>query len=524
MMRFLLAFLLLVNSIHAQTIVDVVVESEDHTTLEAAVIAAGLAETLAGEGPFTIFAPTDAAFEALPEGTLDALLADPTGDLTTILQYHVVGGAKVLSSDLMDGQTAVTLQGAEIRVTKNDDGVFINDTIKVTAADIEADNGVVHVIDAVLLPPPPEEELPASVVEIIVNSEDHDTLEMAVIAAALAETLGGEGPFTVFAPTDAAFAALPEGTLDALLADPTGDLTTILQYHVVAGKVLSSDLMDGQTAATLEGSEIRVTKNDDGVFINDTVKVTVADIEADNGVVHVIDAVLLPPPPEELPASVVEVIANSEDHTTLEAAVMAAGLAETLAGEGPFTVFAPTDAAFEALPEGALDALLADPTGGLTTILQYHVVAGKILSSDLMDGQMAATLEGTEIRVTKNDDGVFINGIKVTTADIETQNGVVHVIDAVLDPTMLSVTQLDKLSLIKVFPNPVAEKLNIETENNYDIIEAFDIYDLSGNLMAGYKNLKGAQKVIDVTSLAKGSYNILLTVNSKTYSKTLIKQ
>jgi uncharacterized surface protein with fasciclin (FAS1) repeats len=155
-------------------------------------------------------------------------------------------------------------------------------------ADIEADNGVVHVIDAVLIPPV------ITVVDVIVNSDDHDTLEAAVIAAELDDDLSADGPFTVFAPTDDAFAALPAGTLETLLSDPTGELADILLYHVVGSKAMSTDLSDGQIIETLLGKDIEVTINAEGVFINDA-KVTMADIEADNGVVHIIDAVLLPP-------------------------------------------------------------------------------------------------------------------------------------------------------------------------------------------------------------------------------------
>ncbi len=135
---------------------------------------------------------------------------------------------------------------------------------------------------------------PDTVVEIIVNSPDHKTLATAVNEAGLVEALSGEGPFTVFAPTDDAFDALPEGTLDALLEAPEEDLTDILLYHVLSGRVNSTDLSDGMTATTLLGKNILVTINEDGVFINNA-KVTVVDIQADNGVVHVIDAVLIPP-------------------------------------------------------------------------------------------------------------------------------------------------------------------------------------------------------------------------------------
>ena len=154
-------------------------------------------------------------------------------------------------------------------------------------------------------------------------------MEAAVIAAGLVETLQGEGPFTVFAPTDAAFAALPEGTVESLLEDPSGALTDILLYHVVAGKAMSTDLSDGQMIETVFGKDIKVTITADGVYINDAM-VSVADIEAENGVVHVIDAVLIP---SNLPSTVVDIIVGSDAHVTLEAAVQAAGLVETLQGE-----------------------------------------------------------------------------------------------------------------------------------------------------------------------------------------------
>ena len=132
--------------------------------------------------------------------------------------------------------------------------------------------------------------------------------------------------------------------------------------------------------------------------------------------------------------TVFDVIKNSEAHTTLEAAVVAAELDATLMSEGPFTVFAPTDAAFAALPEGTVATLLEDPTGDLAQILLYHVVAAKAMSTDLSDGQMIATVQGKEVKVTIKDGKVMINNAKVTTANIKTDNGVVHVIDAILMP------------------------------------------------------------------------------------------
>lgn len=134
-----------------------------------------------------------------------------------------------------------------------------------------------------------------TVVDIVINSDDHNTLEAAVVAAELADELSGEGPFAVFAPTDAAFAALPEGTVAILLEDPTGDLAQILLYHVVGSEVMSKDLVSGQSVATLNGEKITISSKG-GSFYVDNAKISIADIKADNGVVHVIDAVIIPTP------------------------------------------------------------------------------------------------------------------------------------------------------------------------------------------------------------------------------------
>jgi uncharacterized surface protein with fasciclin (FAS1) repeats len=396
----------------------------------------------------------------------------------------------------------------KLKISITEEGVFINNA-KVTVADLEAENGVVHVIDAVLLPP----TMPATVVDIIVNSENHTTLEAAVVAAGLVETLQGEGPFTVFAPTDAAFAALPAGTVESLLEDPTGALTDILLYHVVSGKAMSTDLSDGQMIETVLGKDITVKITTEGVFINNA-KVTVADLEAENGVVHVIDAVLLPP---TMPATVVDIIVNSENHTTLEAAVVAAGLVETLQGEGPFTVFAPTDAAFAALPAGTVESLLEDPTGALTDILLYHVVSGKAMSTDLGDGQMIETVLGKGITVKITAEGVFINNAKVTVVDLEAENGVVHVIDAVLVSTTTSISKLDEI-IFEIYPNPATDFIRINSKMG---VESLIIRDITGRVVTQMNNLSSSQR-IDLNGFKSGMYLVTMKNGNSVSTKKLI--
>ena len=402
-------------------IVDTAIEAGSFETLVAAVTAAELAEALKGEGPFTVFAPSDEAFAKLPEGTVEALLEDPTGQLARILLYHVVPG-KVMAADVSDGLTAETLRGAEVSFSVSDGMVMINEA-EIVATDIETSNGVIHVIDSVILPP-------EDIVDVASSAGSFNTLVAAVQAAGLEETLRSKGPFTVFAPTDEAFAQLPEGTVEALLEDPEA-LADILLYHVVPGKVMAADVSDGLVAETAQGSSVSFAIHSDGTPAINEALITATDIEAFNGVIHVIDSVILPP---AAPVDIVDTAIAAGSFETLVAAVQAAGLEEALRGEGPFTVFAPTDEAFAKLPAGTVEALLADPEA-LADILLYHVIEGEVLSAAVTDGLEAETLQGSSVSFAIHSDGTpAIDEALITATDIMASNGVIHVIDSVILP------------------------------------------------------------------------------------------
>ncbi len=277
------------------TIVDIAVDA-GFNTLVTAVQAAGLVDTLSGEGPFTVFAPTDEAFAALPDGTLDALLAD-TEALTQVLTYHVVAG-EVYAADVVGLESAATVQGEEIAISVEGDSVVLNGSASVVTTDVMASNGVIHVIDAVILPPSIHEgAAEATAADIVATAQaagGFNTLLAAVDAAGLTETLQGEGPFTVFAPTDEAFAALGEDTVNGLLGN-TELLSQILLYHVVGGEVLAADVVGLESAGTVQGEDIAITIEDGKVILNGIAEVIVTDIETSNGIIHVIDAVILPP-------------------------------------------------------------------------------------------------------------------------------------------------------------------------------------------------------------------------------------
>lgn len=265
------------------------VASDDAKTLAAAVTAAGLVETLKGTGPFTVFAPTDAAFATIQSDVDNLLKPENKAELAKVLTCHVVSG-KMMASDLKDGQELTTLDGSKLKVSKMSDGKIMVGDAHVTVADVAASNGVVHIIDKVILLPKPMAKA-KDIVEIA--SESAKTLAAAVTAAGLVETLQGAGSFTVFAPTDAAFAAIQKDVDNLLKPENKAKLAKILTYHVVSGNVMAADLKDGQMVTTVEGSKLKVTIKDGKVMI-DGANVISADIPASNGVIHVIDKVLMP--------------------------------------------------------------------------------------------------------------------------------------------------------------------------------------------------------------------------------------
>jgi transforming growth factor-beta-induced protein len=269
-----------------------------------------------------------------------------------------------------------------------------------------------------------------NIVEVAADAGNFSILIEAAQKAGLAEFLSTENNLTVFAPTDAAFAALLSDLgLTSLDEVPVADLTQILTYHVIGAKVMSTDLSTGYvpTLASFDSSPVSMYVTvGNTVSINGSVSVTTADVEAENGVIHVVDKVILPP-------TVVNIALANENFTTLVQAVVKAGLVDALSADGPFTVFAPTNAAFDALFAqlgiSGIDDLTAEQ---LVPILTYHVVPGNVVSTELSSGEVG-TLNGQNLSVDLSA-GVKINLSEVIAADIQGSNGVIHVIDQVLLP------------------------------------------------------------------------------------------
>lgn len=278
-----------------------------------------------------------------------------------------------------------------------------------------------------------DESAEGDIIETAVAAGNFKTLAAALKAADLVDALKGKGPFTVFAPTDEAFAKLPKGTVETLLKpENKAKLQSILKYHVLSGSVFAKDVKT-MSAETLDGQRIDLkveTKGKDTTVMVDKAKVTATDIKATNGVIHVIDTVILPSD-----KTVVETAAAASEFKTLATLIEKAGLVDVLNGKGPFTVFAPTDAAFAKLPKETVESLLKpENKAQLVEILKYHVVSGRIFSDAALKAGKAKTLQGGEVAIKTEGGKATVGGANLTATDLDASNGVIHVVDTVLLP------------------------------------------------------------------------------------------
>jgi len=475
----------------ASTVADVAIDN-GFSTLVSAVIVAELLPALSDPfGTYTVFAPTNLAFEALAiqlgVNVADLLILS---NLADILLYHVLG-AEVNAADVTNGLLATPLNDANtIKMTVTSNGNVFANQAEVILADVSASNGVVHVINAVIL----ENE---TVVDLALDNPGFSVLTAAVISLELLPVL--TNPFatlTVLAPTDAAFGALLAAldiTAEDLLNDE--DLLDIVLYHVFDTQIEAADLSNGLIAQPLsQTNNLKVTVASNGnVFFNQA-QVEMADVAASNGLVHVLNSVLLP-------VETVVDVAIDNGFSYLTAAVVQEELVPVLSNPlAQFTVFAPTNEAFDAL---AL-ALSTDIAGllaleNLTNVLLYHVVGSALEASDLVVGNLNTVL-GQPVAININAGTVTVNSATVTLADVLAFNGVVHVINQVLIPGNVSIVDNDLVDVV-VFPNPTSEFISFEGLPNTEFV----IVDAIGNEVL--RNTYSGNP-IEIKDLSQGIYFI----------------
>jgi len=478
-----------------ETVADVAIDN-GFSTLVTAVVTAELLPALTDPlANYTVFAPTNQAFDNLATAlntTVSGLLVLP--NLADVLTYHVLG-TEVPSSAVTNGAIVQPLSTTNtLKLTATSTGsVFVNQA-QVTSVDINADNGIVHVLNAVVLP--------VKTVADVAIDNGFSTLVTAVVTAELLPALTNPlANYTVFAPTNDAFDDLADElgtTVNGLLALPS--LADILTYHVLGTEVLSSAVTNGAIVQPLSTTNtLKLTATADGdVFVNQA-QVTAVDINADNGVVHVLDAVVLP-------IETVVDVALDNGFSTLATAVVTAELLPVLTDPfSEFTVFAPTNAAFDNLATALntdLAGILALPN--LADVLTYHVVDGTVLSTQLTAGPVA-TVNGEDVIVTLSN-GVQINDATVTLADVLADNGVVHVVDGVLLPPTAGITE-NANDKIVVYPNPFEDYLTVSVKEN----TSYMLSDVNGKILK--TGSLTVNEKIDLSELNSGSY-FLNTINS----------
>jgi len=386
----------------------------------------------------TVFAPTNDAFaavlSALGKKSIDDL---PIGLLKEIVQYHIVGGA-TMSTELTNGLLPTLLPNENLTVDVGN-VVMINDA-EVIAADIKAINGVIHAIDGVLLPSYASAAV-GTISEVIVFDTDYTILVAALKKAELLETVSEADNLTLFAPDNAAFVAAGITSLEGLDKEV---LTPILLYHVIGAKVLSSQLPADGMVTTLSSDQMMYLGylNDGVVLINGLTKITAVDIEKSNGVVHTINRTLVPPADDVVDIAVALADMGDDSEFTVLVSLLASddfsGITQALKDAENVTVFAPTDAAF---------GDISDTIEGLTTeqianVLTYHAAPARVFSSQLVDGQSIGMLNQETVTVNIADGMVSITDksggedAKVIEVNIQGSNGVIHVVDKVLIPTL----------------------------------------------------------------------------------------
>jgi transforming growth factor-beta-induced protein len=413
----------------SMTIADIAAGNSDFSILFQALKKVGLDDDVASKSnDFTVFAPTNAAFAALLDELGISGLDDISNEtLSSVLLYHVLSGTK-MSSMLESGYyttlSAGPIDGYGLSMILDMDNAMINSRATITAKDIKADNGVIHVIDKVILP--------MSVADHAIANASFSSLVAGVSKAELVEALDdAEGTFTVFAPVNSAFDVFFSDlgvTLDDLSKET---LSSVILYHALGEQVPAAMVESGYASTLSSAFERPISLKvdaDGGVFLNSDSEVIVTDVIATNGIIHAIDKVIMPP-------SIVDVAMDNSSFSILVEAVVKAELVDALSGEDPLTVFAPTNDAFEALFTTLGISGIADLTKEqLAPILLAHVVSGNVASDALSNGDVP-TLNDMKMLSINIDSGVTIDSdINVVLANVQGKNGIIHVIDKVIVP------------------------------------------------------------------------------------------
>ncbi|XP_073718931.1 periostin, osteoblast specific factor b isoform X1 [Misgurnus anguillicaudatus] len=410
------------------TIQDVIEADDDLSTLSSVATASGLIEKLGQDGHFTLFAPTNDAFEKLDREVLDRLMEDKDS-LQALLNYHLLNSVQC-SEAIMSGTSYETQEGSNIEIGCDGDSLTVNGVKMVLKKDIVTTNGVIHLIDQVLMP-----DSAKQVMELVGQSQA--TFGDMLIELGLAAAMGPKTEYTLLAPVNEVFN-------DEVMSMDQSFLKLILENHILKNKVVLSELYNGQRLETLIGKFLRVFVYRTAVCIENACLIR-GSKEGSNGALHLMKTLITP---AEL--SMYEILMKNGGFKIFLSLMEAAGLTDMLKQEGDFTLFAPTDEAFAGLSERDLNILKSD-VNALRAILLYHFSNGIFIGGGLETGvtNLLKSLQGSNLKVLYANKSMQVNTVKVPESDQMATNGVIHFVRTLLYPEDIPVGSQDLLSLLR---------------------------------------------------------------------------
>lgn len=389
------------------SIIDV---NDDLETLRMAFAAAGLNTLLENEGQYTIFAPTNDAFDKIPRETLNRILGDPVA-LKDLLSYHILKQLQCAES-IVSGTAMETLQGTSLEVGCDGNQMTLNGKAIITKKDHLGTNGVIHYISEVLIP-----DSAKTLLELAEGSSV-STATRLFVDAGLSSHLTGSETLTMLAPLNDAF---KEGVT------MTPDMRRLMKNHILNQQLSSKSLYDGQELETLEGLRLRVFVYRNNLCIENAC-IAAHDRVGRYATLFTLDKVLTPPT-----GTLMDVLKADDRFSQLVGAIQIAGMTELLNQQGTLTFFAPTDEAFRAMPQAELNALMRNPPQ-LSSVLRLHLAEGLLVSGGVSSHTRLTPLQGDKLEMGVRNYTVYVNKVPVADADLMATNGVVHAVDAIIKP------------------------------------------------------------------------------------------
>ncbi|XP_076606879.1 periostin-like isoform X1 [Chaetodon auriga] len=410
------------------TIKEVLDVKDELSSFSAAVLAAGMMDKLDQPGHYTLFAPTDEAFDKLSPGYLERIMEDKAV-VAALVKYHLLNSVQC-SEAIMAGSVYETAEGSTIEIGCDGDSLTVNGIKMVLKKDIVTTNGVIHLIDQVLIPDSAKEGM-----ELMGSSQS--TFSDMVSELGLAAAMGPKTEYTLLAPVNTAF------TKEVMTTDQSR-LRTILENHILKLKITLSELYNGQLLETLAGQLLRVFIYRTAVCIENSCMVR-GSKEGSNGALHVMRSIIKP-----AEKTMYEYLIADGRFKIFLSLMETAGLTDLLKQEGSYTIFAPTDEAFDGLSREDF-ALLKSDLNALRIILLYHFSNGIFINGGLEGGvtNLLKTLQGNNLQVMSVNNSIHVNSVDVPDSDLMATNGVIHVVKNVLYPADLPVGRQDLLVLLK---------------------------------------------------------------------------